>query len=86
MGENHRQAGHISVTGFVRAMMESESKHLLAFANFIQNTPRAHQALKALDWAAFASAYNGTDYAKNSYDTRLKEAYQRESKAVAAAR
>ena len=32
-------------------------------------------ALQKKDWAAYARGYNGPDYAKNSYDTRLAKFY-----------
>jgi len=35
------------------------------------------EALRKKDWATFARRYNGPGYAKNSYDTKLKSAYDR---------
>jgi hypothetical protein len=34
-------------------------------------------ALQSHDWAAFAKGYNGPGYAKNAYDVKLAEAYER---------
>ena len=30
-----------------------------------------------MKWAQFAKAYNGPDYARNLYDTKLERAFQR---------
>ncbi|WP_321838492.1 N-acetylmuramidase domain-containing protein, partial [Pseudomonas kulmbachensis] len=34
-------------------------------------------ALKARKWAEFARLYNGSDYLRNLYDTKLQRAYER---------
>jgi hypothetical protein len=34
-------------------------------------------ALQKKKWAVFAKAYNGAGYAKNSYDSKMAEAYAR---------
>lgn len=80
LGENYRQAGFQSLQGFINAMYESEQAQLTAFANFILNDPRLLRALKAKDWPAFAARYNGPGYAKNRYDSKLAEAYQKWSR------
>jgi hypothetical protein len=75
MGANFQEAGFTSVGDFVTAMMQSEKRHLDAFVSFIPNKPGALPALKALNWAGFAQAYNGDGYAANAYDTKMANAY-----------
>ena len=43
-------------------------------ANFIRGNGLGG-ALRRHDWTAFARGYNGPDFAKNDYDTRLKAAH-----------
>jgi hypothetical protein len=76
MGANFQAAGYTNVADFVTAMMLSESKHLAAFVSFIAANPGMLTALKALNWASFASQYNGPGYADNDYDTKMANAYK----------
>lgn len=85
MGENHKQAGFDTVQGFVAAMANSEAEHLKAFVAFVGASKAMTQALKGHDWAKFARLYNGPDYAKNAYDTKMKTAYETRKKAAATA-
>ena len=34
-----------------------------------------YKALKDKDWSTFAKLYNGPEYAKNKYDSKLSSAY-----------
>lgn len=77
LGENFEAAGHQSVHAFVKAILENEANHLKAFVSFIQSNTHIHLALKAKDWAAFARGYNGSRYAENAYDTKMKAAYDK---------
>lgn len=77
MGFNHEAAGFKVLQAFINAMYVSESAQLDAFVNFIRSNPRMHQALKVKDWAGFARRYNGPNYEKNKYDTKLAAAYGR---------
>ncbi|MBV5553030.1 N-acetylmuramidase family protein, partial [Pseudomonas aeruginosa] len=43
---------------------------------FIDTDPALHKALKARKWADFARLYNGPDYKRNLYDTKLARAYE----------
>jgi len=70
MGFNYEVAGFASVDDLVAAMVEDENAQLLAMANFIKGNNLAG-ALQRHDWAAFARGYNGPEYKKNDYDTRL---------------
>lgn len=79
MGFNYAACGEESIESFVRSMCESEFKQLLLTANFIKKNSQMLQALQAKDWAVFAKCYNGPAYAQNSYDVKLKAAYQKYS-------
>ena len=77
LGDNFKAAGFASVEAFVLAMARSEAEHLMAFTRFVKNNKRMLAALRKHDWAAFAAAYNGPGYRKNSYDTKLEAAHRR---------
>ncbi|MBU3917689.1 N-acetylmuramidase family protein [bacterium] len=77
MGFNHKSAGYNTVEEFVTAMKEDLDNHYWAFAMFVKSNPNMHTALKNKDWASFACAYNGEDYATNKYDQKMKEAYEK---------
>lgn len=79
MGFHYKDLGFKSAEAFKTAMTISEGEHIKAFAKFIRNDARLHQALKDQDWKTFARIYNGKGYAKNKYDTKLAEAYERYS-------
>ncbi|MGR4863696.1 N-acetylmuramidase domain-containing protein [Caulobacter sp. LARHSG274] len=76
MGANYAASGFADVAAFVDAMLESEQKHLNAFVAFIQASPALTKAIKDLDWVKFARGYNGPDYKKNDYDTKMADAYK----------
>lgn len=84
MGSNHLLAGCGTLQEFINEMHRSEAAHLDAFCAFVRSHPAMHRALKALDWAAFARAYNGPLYAANAYDTKLAAAYRKARPAEAA--
>jgi hypothetical protein len=75
LGENHKACGFATVAEFVKAMTTSESEHLKAFIRFMRADPRKLQAIREKNWAALAKLYNGSDYAKFKYDTKLAAAY-----------
>ncbi|MFZ6647882.1 N-acetylmuramidase domain-containing protein [Undibacterium sp. TJN25] len=76
MGENWSSLGYASVAAFVSEMCESEGRQLHAMALFISHKGLAAK-LKQKSWAEFALGYNGAGYAKNSYDTKLDQHYQK---------
>jgi len=76
MGANYQAAGFTNVADFVTAMMVREAKHLAAFVSFIAANPGMLAALKALNWASFASQFNGPGDADNDYDTKMAAAYK----------
>lgn len=77
MGFNYQQCGYKNVKEFVNDMYISEEKQLRAMCMFIKSNTRMFNALKMEDWATFASLYNGSSYALNKYDTKLKIAYNK---------
>lgn len=76
MGFNYEVCGFASVNDFVDAMKESEGAQLLAFVNFVIGNHLAVY-LRRKNWAKFAEGYNGEDYAKNDYDTKMAKAYDK---------
>ncbi|MGY2295020.1 N-acetylmuramidase domain-containing protein [Pseudomonas yamanorum] len=77
MGFHWKRLGYASVQDFVEAMSAGESQQFDAFTRFIETDPALHKALKARKWAEFAKLYNGPDYLRNLYDTKLQRAYER---------
>lgn len=75
MGFNHARCGFPAIQAFVNAMYRSEAAQLDAFLTFVKADPAMLAAMRAQDWAEFARLYNGRNYAKNNYDTRLKDAF-----------
>ena len=74
MGFNHKACGYATVGEFVDAMKESEGKHLDAFVAFVISQ-KLDKHLRDKNWANFARGYNGTGYAKNKYDIKMRDAY-----------
>ena len=79
MGYHWKTLGYDSAEHFVTLMGENEGNQLDAFVRFIKADPKLHDALKAQDWKTFARRYNGPQYRKNEYDTRLADAYAKYS-------
>lgn len=77
MGSNYVAAGFNSVKEFVFAMTKAELEHLRAFVSFVKNDNAMLKDLSDKNWAAFARRYNGPNYTKNNYDSKLNEAYNR---------
>ena len=77
MGFNH--SGWAKVKDFVFAMFESEAQHLKSFLAYCKDRSLVTH-LKHKDWATFALGYNGSGYAANKYDLKLKAAYEKYAK------
>ena len=74
MGFNYSSCGFSTVQEFVEAMKTSEGAQLFAVAQFIvSNGLQKH--LRSRNWSGFAYGYNGSQYAKNGYHTKLANAY-----------
>lgn len=74
MGFNFVVAGYSSVQAMVVDMVAEENKQLSAMVNFIKRN-RLDTALSTQNWAEFARGYNGKNYSKKQFDTRLAAAY-----------
>jgi hypothetical protein len=74
MGFNHKAAGFTTVEALIDAMVQNETSQLLAMSGFIEDAG-LDSALRKKDWEAFARGYNGKDFKKNEYDTRLAAAH-----------
>ncbi|MBZ5553753.1 MAG: N-acetylmuramidase family protein [Acidobacteriia bacterium] len=74
MGFNFQICGFTTVDDFYQAVQISEGAHLNAFCSFIKANS-LDAALRESRWADFANKYNGPDYQKNQYDTKLAAAY-----------
>jgi N-acetylmuramidase len=77
-------AGYPSAQAMVKDFKENPNRiyvNVRAFFNFCKSKTRNGEnlieKLKKEDWAGFAYSYNGAAYAKNKYDTKLAEAFQK---------
>jgi hypothetical protein len=74
LGENHVAAGFETVQAMVTAMVEGEPAQLAAMIDFIKAN-HLDDELRAHNWPALARGYNGPNYAKFGYDTKLAAAF-----------
>ena len=79
MGYHWKSLGYPSLQAFINAMYKDEASQLDAMCRYIRVNNLVN-ALKNKDWKSFARGYNGTAYAKNSYDVKLGNAYKKWSK------
>ncbi len=75
LGSNFKASGFSDVQSMVKEMFKSENEHLEAFVNFVSAHPKMKKALQNKHWKTFASNYNGPDYKKNEYDTKMSTYY-----------
>lgn len=80
MGSNWKLVGRKSLQDFITAQYRSEREHLNDFVGYVLARGLADE-LQRLDWAGFASGYNGPSYAANHYDTKMAAAYRKWSAA-----
>lgn len=76
MGDNAKVCGFISARQMVEEFLKGEGRQLDGMVGFIIGNGLAKHLVKK-DWAAFARGYNGPGYAKNQYDVKLRNAYQK---------
>lgn len=74
MGFNYASCGEQNVIEFVKAMEVSEKSQLQLSARYLRSTGLLPY-LQKQDWAGFACKYNGSKYAQNRYDEKLRAAY-----------
>lgn len=79
MGFNFTLAGFNSLQDFINAMYAGEREQLLAFVNYVK-AEQLDDEMRELKWVEFARRYNGPDYKKNDYDTKLAAAYAKYKK------
>lgn len=74
-------ARYNSVNDFVDCMRRHERDQLEAFCLFLRAMRSQGgllvDLLRQLDWPAFAYGYNGPGYRENTYDDKLRTAYQK---------
>lgn len=83
MGFHWKALDYRSAVDFELQMGESEQMQLDAFVRFVEANPKIHEALKAQNWPEFSRRYNGPQYKRNQYDTKLAVAFEKFSKAAA---
>jgi len=76
MGFHAEALGYQDVEAMVASMTAAEDEQLRAMTVFIENTG-LHHSLQREDWAAFARGYNGSGFAANRYDEKLRQEYAR---------
>ena len=74
MGFNYAACGCKNIKEFVEKMCVNEGSQLDLFTAFLKSNGW-DKYLRTLDWAEFARHYNGSQYAQNKYDEKLKKAY-----------
>ena len=74
MGFNHGMCNYKTVQEMFAAQSTDEDEQLEAFVTYILNSGLDDE-LKNKQWAKFAYRYNGAQYWKNKYDTKLEAAY-----------
>ena len=77
MGFNAGTCGFTDVYDMVNSMVLGEGAQLRAIAGFITANKSLLAAFTAQNWAGVALNYNGKDYAKNQYDVKLQQSYER---------
>lgn len=77
MGYHWKLLGFESVQDFVNTNKASELGQLQCFVKFIKANPPLLKAIREDDWPTFAKNYNGPDFKKNSYDTKLADAFKK---------
>ncbi len=81
MGFNAIAAGFTGAADMAARMAEAEDAQLAGMAGFITSQKMAAK-LRARDWTGFARSYNGPTFAKNAYDVKLNEAYEKFSSGI----
>jgi hypothetical protein len=79
LGENFADCGFADVGKFVDTMKSGAPGHLDIFVRSIKHR-KLEPKMKAHDWAGFAENYNGQNYKKFNYDTKIAAAYEKAKK------
>jgi len=76
MGAHWKKLGYPNVNVLAAEAKESVGGQVGLMGRFIEEFGLM-KSLRTKDWAGFARKYNGPGYAKNQYDLKMAEAYQR---------
>lgn len=76
MGYHWQGLGYNSLQDFINAMYASEATQLDAMLRFLQKNGLI-QHLQTHNWRRFARGYNGKNYRKFNYHTKLEKAYRK---------
>ena len=76
MGFNAKAVEFADVEAMVKAMCDSEDAQFQAMVGFVQSNGLS-KFLRSGDWSSFAKFYNGPEFQKNQYDTKLARAHAR---------
>lgn len=76
MGFNAKAVGFTDVETMVKAMCDAEDAQFQGMVGFVQSNGLS-RFLRSGDWSSFARSYNGPDFQKNQYDTKLARAHAR---------
>jgi hypothetical protein len=76
MGFNYKMCGCSKLQDFLNKIYKSEDDHLDLFVYYIKSA-QLDDELREKDWAGFARGYNGSLFARNKYDEKLNEAYNK---------
>lgn len=74
LGQNWKWLGYSSVEDLVSRMLTVEGQ-LDGLVRYIRKAGLDDELRAPHNWAGFARGYNGRDYRKNKYDTKLEAAY-----------
>lgn len=77
MGFHWQHLEYDSARHYVECMHRGERAHLDAFVRFIQKDTVLLSSLRHQQWDRFARRYNGPAYARNRYDVRMAQAFER---------
>ncbi|HLI29647.1 MAG TPA: N-acetylmuramidase family protein [Terriglobia bacterium] len=76
MGFNHKLCGFDTVEDFWQTLAQGEAAQLKAFCAFVKKRGLADHLVHHR-WDKFAEGYNGKNYKKFSYDTKIAKAYEK---------
>ena len=78
MGSYYSYGGYVTPTEFEEAMHLCELQQFVYFKNFLSKvSPGIIKPMRDKNWAMIAEIYNGPDYRSGSYDTKMKNAYNK---------
>lgn len=77
MGFNHVNCGFKTVDEFISYNRVSQENQVECFIRYIKSIPAMFKALINRDAARFARLYNGPEFKKNDYDTKILKAIEK---------